>query len=387
MRLSGETPGGEPIAVQIARGRIESVSHGPPIRGGVREGGERTCLGPGLIDIQVNGFAGVDFNRPDLEPGQVEGACAAMLATGVTGFFPTLITNTYPRLGRAVGKILEARRMSRLAGAMIKGVHLEGPHINPQDGPRGAHPLAHVSPPDWEEFQRLQAASRGLIRLVTLAPELPGALDFIGRAAAKGVVAALGHCAPEAGVVDQAVARGARLSTHLGNGAHELLHRHANYIQAQLAKDELMASIICDGHHLPDYFVQNLVRAKGPARIILITDATGAAGSPPGRYTMGELEVVAGEDGVLRLPGTPYLAGSTLTMDRAVANCARAAGIDLALAVDMATVNPARLFPEAGGVLREGGPADLIRYRVHQGGIQVLEAFPAGRAVELSRGA
>ena len=385
MKLSGEAPSGELVTTRIKDGRIESVSTEPRTRDPAGEGGQRLFLGPGLIDIQVNGFAGVDFNHGDFEAEQMEGGCRALLATGVTGFFPTLITSTYQRLGEAVRKIVQARKSSRLVREMVKGIHLEGPHINPADGPRGAHSLSQVSPPDWDGFARLQALAGGLIRLVTLAPELPGAFDFIGRAVSKGVVVALGHCAPDPGTIDRAVAQGARLSTHLGNGAHETLHRQANYIQAQMAQDNLMASIICDGHHLPDYFVQNLVRAKGLGRVILITDATAAAGSVPGRYTMGELELEAGEDGVLRLPGTPFLAGSTLTMDRAVAVCARQAGIDPAQAIEMATANPAKLFPDAGGVLRAGGPADLIVFWIDEDRIRVKKTFLAGRPVEMAK--
>ena len=206
-------------------------------------------------------------------------------------------------------------------------------------------------------------------------------MEFIRRAAKLGVVAAMGHCAPEPETIQQAVDAGVLLSTHLGNGSHEMLPRHSNHIQVQMAQDELMASIICDGHHLPHYFVQNLVRAKGPDKVILITDATSAAGSPPGRYSMGDLELEAGTDGVLRLPGTPYLAGSTLTMDRAVMNCARAAGIDPATVLDMATLNPAKLFPGSGGLLAAGQPGDVIRLKLHQGGMEIIETYVGGQLV------
>ena len=341
----------------------------------------QAILCPGLFDIQVNGFAGVDFNHAQFRAGMMEKACRAMLSTGVTGFFPTLITNSYERLNHGVTEIAKARGQSRLVQDMVKGIHIEGPHICADDGPRGAHPREHVRPPDWEAFKRIYDSSQGLIRLITLAPETPGALEFIRRAAKLGVVAAMGHCAPEPEIIQQAIDAGALLSTHLGNGSHEMLPRHSNHIQVQMARDELMASIICDGHHLPHYFVQNLVRAKGPDKVILITDATSAAGSPPGRYSMGDLELEAGPDGVLRLPGTPYLAGSTLTMDRAVMNCARAAGIDPATVLDMATLNPAKLFPGNGGLLAAGQPGDVIRLKLHQGGMEIIETYVGGQLV------
>ena len=220
-----------------------------------------------------------------------------------------------------------------------------------------------------------------MIRLLTLAPEVPGGLEFIARAAAAGLVVALGHCAPEPETVEAAVRRGATMSTHLGNAAHQLLPRHANYIQKQMAMDGLSAGIICDGHHLPGYFVKNLVRAKGLGRVVLVTDATSASASPPGIYRMGGLELESGPDGVLRLPGTPYLAGSTLTLERAVMNCARFAEIEPAQALEAATTNPARLFKGCGGLLEPGRPANLIRYRIRSGWMEIVETYVAGRMV------
>ena len=376
MKFEGRTILGQEAAVTVSDGRIQSVRlSGRP--GAVEPG--RVFMGPGLVDLQVNGFGGVDFNSPGLDADGLEAACRAMLATGVGSFFPTLITAGYGSLERAAGTIREAVERGGLVRDMVGGIHLEGPFINPEDGPRGAHPLEHVREPDWEWFQKLQEISGGMIRLVTLAPEAPGGLDFIARAARAGVVAALGHCAPLPEQVDEAVERGAKMSTHLGNAAHADLPRHANYIQKQLAQDRLMAGLICDGQHLPDYFVKNAVRAKGPENVVLVTDATSASGMGPGRYTLGGLELESGRDGVLRLPGTPYLAGSTLTLDRAVMNCARFAQIEPAWALDMATANPARLFKETGGSLQPGRPANLIQFELAEDRIRVLECYVAGR--------
>jgi N-acetylglucosamine-6-phosphate deacetylase len=215
--------------------------------------------------------------------------------------------------------------------------------------------------------------------MVTVAPEIPGALAFIQKASQSGLAVGIGHCAPEPDIIDQAVRAGARVSTHLGNGAHQMLDRHHNYLQKQLAHDGLMASIICDGHHLPDYFVKNVVRAKGKSRVILITDATAASNAPIGRYSLGDLEVEAGEDGVLRLSGTPYLAGATLTMEKAIGNCAEFAGITLASSINMATVNPAGLFDGISGRLEQGRRADLVLYRAQRKKIQILRVYLAGR--------
>ncbi len=378
MKIEGKTLLGRKATVTVS-GKLIGAVHLADESTSAEPG--QTFIGPGLVDLQVNGFAGVDFNHPGLEADHLESACRAMLHTGVGSFFPTLITAGYDRLEHAVGIIRKAVEDGGLVRDMVAGIHLEGPFINPEDGPRGAHPAEHVRTADWAWFQRLQRMSGGLIRLVTLAPEVPGGLDFVGRAAQAGLVAALGHCAPSPETVDAAVKLGARMSTHLGNAAHINLPRHANYIQKQLAHDGLMAGLICDGHHLPDYFVKNAVRAKGVDNIVLVTDATSASGSPPGRYTMGELELESGRDGVLRLSGTPYLAGSTLTLDRAVINCVRFAQIEPAQAMAMAAANPARLFKETGGSLQPGRPANLIRFKLLEDRIQVLESYMAGRLV------
>src|SRR5207244_4307325 len=162
--------------------------------------------------------------------------------------------------------------------------HREGPDLSPEDGPRGAHPRQHIRPPDWDEFRRLQDAAGGLIRLVTLAPEHDGALPFIEKLVAAGVVVSLGHTAASGACIRAAAKAGARLSTHLGNGAHAILPRHPNYIWEQLAADELWASIICDGHHLPPSVARCIVRVKTPARTILTSDAGSLAGLAPGHY-------------------------------------------------------------------------------------------------------
>jgi N-acetylglucosamine-6-phosphate deacetylase len=338
-------------------------------------------IAPGFIDIQVNGFAGVDINGPNFQGNELVDVCRNLLKTGVTRFCPTLITADYRRFARNIGQIREAREKHSLVRAMVLGIHLEGPYIDPADGPRGAHPRAHVTDPDWDKFERLLKLGQGLVRMVTLAPETRGGLAFIQKASQSGLAVGIGHCNPEPDVVDQAVRAGARISTHLGNGIHHLLDRSKNCLQKQLSHDGLMASIICDGLHLPDYFVKNLVRAKGKSKVVLITDATAASYAPPSRYSIGDLAVEADTDGALRLAGTPYLTGSTLTMDRAVGNCAESAGITLASAIKMATVNPARLFEEINGKLEKGQRADLVLFTAKRKKIRIERVYLAGRLV------
>jgi N-acetylglucosamine-6-phosphate deacetylase len=230
--------------------------------------------------------------------------------------------------------------------------------------------------------QAFQEACDGRIRLITLAPEMEGAIPFIERVAEAGIVIGIGHTDASEKIIDEAWQAGARISCHLGNGARAVLPRHQNPIQKQLAMDGLMASIIVDGIHLPDYVVKNMVRAKGVDRILLTTDSMAGAGAPPGRYTLGDLEVeVRPEDRSARLPGTPYLAGSTLTMDRAINNVIRFAGVDLSSTLQMAFQNGAALFPELGTGIVPGSPADLVLFKEVRGKVVIQTTWIKGEEI------
>jgi len=357
--IRGRVAPGKAVAeIRVAAGRVAAVTLAAPSPAG---GGDAGCIiSEGFLDIQVNGFAGVDFNRPALTPHELRQATEAMWRHGVTRFFPTVITAPLESMARTLAALRRAREEDPVLARAIPGIHLEGPFLSPEDGPRGAHPRAYVRDPDWETYQRLQEAAGGLIRLVTVAPERPGALDLIRRLTEAGTVVAIGHSDAGEADIDAAVLAGARLSTHLGNGAHAVLPRHRNYIQKQLASDGLFASIIADGHHLTEFFVQNVVRCKGPERVILVTDAMAAAAASPGLYRLGEVLAEASPDGVVRLPGTPYLAGSALTLDRAVDNVRRFAGISVGCALAMVTQQPRRLWPDLPGGAVPGAPADLV---------------------------
>ena len=200
---------------------------------------------PGFFDLQVNGFAGVDFNDPRATPDDLCRALAALRATGVTRLLPTLITGAFDDFAAC------ARRLVRLGDDAVAGLHMEGPYIAGADGPRGAHPLAYVRAAALDDFRRRQDAAEGRIVLVTLAPEVTGALELIGYLVAQKICVAIGHTAATPAQIRAAVQAGATLSTHLGNGCAQLLPRHPNVIWEQLAADELTASFIVDGQHLP----------------------------------------------------------------------------------------------------------------------------------------
>jgi N-acetylglucosamine-6-phosphate deacetylase len=291
---------------------------------------------PGFFDLQVNGFAGVDFNSPACTPDDVEHAIESLRATGVTRLLPTLITSSFESFSKS------ARLLADHPNAAIFGIHMEGPYIAAEDGPRGAHPRSHVSAASIEDFTRRQDAARGRIVLVTLAPEAEGVLRLTEHLVESGVRVAIGHTAASPGQIRDAMSAGATLSTHLGNGCAQMLPRHPNFLWEQLAADELFASFIVDGHHLPAAAVKAMVRAKTAARTILVTDATAAAASAPGHYTIGEAMIELTGDGQLRRPGAANLAGSALSLNRAVGNTARFTGLGLDEVLPMASTIPAR---------------------------------------------
>lgn len=295
----------------------------------------RRLTAPGFLDIQVNGFAGVDFNDPATTVDDLHRALGVLRAHGVTRLLPTLITSSAERFDQCAKLILRAKAEA------VAGIHMEGPYISPEDGPRGAHPRELTMAASIDDFKRRQDAAQGQIRIVTLAPEVPGTLALIEYLRANGVRVGIGHTGASAEVIRDAIKAGATLSTHLGNGSAQMLPRHPNFIWEQLAADEMMASLIVDGHHLPPATVKTMIRAKGVSRTILVTDAIAAAGQPPGEYQLGSLKVRLDENGRVAAPGAPNLAGSALAMDRAVGNTVRFAGVTLEEALAMASTNPA----------------------------------------------
>lgn len=295
-------------------------------------------VGPAFVDLQVNGFAGVDYNTADVPATDIQRSLDAMAATGVGACLPTIITSSTAHFVACAKRVLDVDH------PIVAGLHMEGPYISPVDGYRGAHPLADVVPASVDDFSRRYDATDGRIRLLTLAPEVPGALDVIAAAVGLGVRVAIGHTNADASQIAEAVHAGATLSTHLGNGCPAVLPRHPNVIWDQLAEDGLVASLIVDGHHLPPSTVRTMVRAKSAPRCVLVTDAMMAAGAAPGRYLLGGLEVEASPSGRVAVPGSLTLAGSSLTMPQAVGNTVRWATQSLEVAWAMGSTLPGTLI-------------------------------------------
>jgi N-acetylglucosamine-6-phosphate deacetylase len=305
----------------------------------------------GLADWQVNGFKGIDFNRPELTAGQVRTVSENLAAEGVLDYMPTLITQDVDTMDQLIAVISRAARGGSEAGvpspllARIVGIHLEGPFISPHDGARGAHPQLFVRAPDVRLLERWQERAGGMIRLITLSPEWPETDRLVKRACDLGIRVAIGHTLATSEQIAAAVAAGATLSTHLGNGIPALLPRHPNPMWDQLAQPGLWASVIADGFHLPQSVFHVFRQVKGE-QLFLVSDCTEFAGMPPGRYTspIGG-DVVLTAEGRLHLADHPQLlAGSALSLRQMVDKIVQNNWLTLEQAWDMAAIRPWRFL-------------------------------------------
>jgi len=356
------------------------ISHIRPIA----EGKSLPFIAPGLVDLQVNGFGGVDFNTYPFAEESVAQVTRAMWQQGVTTFLPTVITNDGHEIEQMVATLARACQQFPAVEQSVAGIHLEGPFLSAQEGPRGAHALAHIKAPDWALFQQWQKAAQGRVRLLTLSPEWPLADDFIRHCVAGDIVVSIGHTAASAAQIASAVKAGARMSTHLGNGAHLTLPRHPNYIWEQLAQDALWCAMIADGEHLPLSVLKVFIRAKN-GRAMLVSDVTSHAGMPPGCYHshIGG-EVVLSAEGRLSMANNPaLLAGSVQGLLHGVNTLVKNAIVPLAEAIDMASIRPALSLnlPVQQG-LAVGAPLDAIMLRSGEGNtLQLVATYKQGAEV------
>ncbi|HPA17954.1 MAG TPA: amidohydrolase family protein [Verrucomicrobiae bacterium] len=331
--------------------RVWGLAAGRPVRQPTRV--------TSLFDVQINGFAGVDFQDPGVSSDEVARAVRALAGHQTLRFFVTFITDGRERLLEKVRHFEGIRAGDGAVAESVCGYHIEGPWLSPEAGYCGAHDPKKMRDPDPRELEALQDAANGNIRLVTLAPERGGSAAFIRAAREMGIRISLGHTDASGAKIDEAVAAGAEFCTHLGNGVPLQMARHDNVVQRLLARDELTAFLIPDGIHLPPFALQNLFRAKPPGRALFTTDAVAAAGAPPGRHRSGEHEVDVGDDGAVRLP-SGQLAGSALTPDRGLENVMLWLGIDVAMARRLWSVEAAARFgielPELPGALGHNEP-------------------------------
>jgi N-acetylglucosamine-6-phosphate deacetylase len=371
--------------VVVRHGLIEAVAEGfLELPEAITIDAKGMFVAPGLLDNQVNGFAGVSFSLggSDLTEEGIVKATRELWKTGVTTYLPTLTTNSREMMKQNLEILVKTLDNKEIA-ASIPGFHLEGPYINPEDGYRGAHPIQFVRLPDWEEFMELYEASGKRILQITLAPEIDGALDFIEKCRDLGIVVALGHHNAPAEIVTAAIERGAKIATHLGNGAANTINRHHNPFWSQLADDRLNISIICDSFHLLPEEIQVFFKVKGPDKIILTSDVTSYASLKPGLYqtqTGETIELTA--EGLLHYPAQKCLYGSASALNKGVGHIMKVTCCSLTNAIQMASTNPANLYNmNDRGLLETGKRADIILFSIENGNMVIQKTFVSGKEV------
>jgi N-acetylglucosamine-6-phosphate deacetylase len=357
---------------------LDRIHHGVVLfeEGVIQEVGSRDCieipracrtldlkdaiLAPGFIDLHIHGGAGHDVMEGD--DAALEAVEALIAKHGVTSYCPTTVTASMGETLGSLGKL--GHFIERMAShgpanngrARPLGVHLEGPFLS--DARRGVHPPAHLQPPSIELFHQMWQAAVGRVSVLTIAPELPGALELIHEARRRGVVVSLGHSNADLCQAQRGISAGARHATHTFNAMRRLEHRDAGLLGAILTQKSMTADIIVDGIHVEPTVVDLFLREKGVEGAVLITDATSATGMPDGTYRLGNFEVEV-KNGQCTSHGK--LAGSVLTLDRAIQNVMDFAGWTLQNAVRLATYNPARVLgvEKKKGIITAGADADF----------------------------
>jgi len=369
----------KPIEVEIKEGFIENIDLLP--------GSEQNLpyVSPGFFDLQVNGYKGSDYSLEDFSEEHLKNIIDNLAASGTTQHIPTIISSPPERILKNLEIISKAINASPDIMEAIPGIHIEGPFISTEEGPRGCHDPSFIRDPDFEEFSQWQEAAEGQIVMVTIAPEREGSMDFIKKVTRTGVRIAIGHTGATPEIIREAIEAGAQFSTHLGNGSYLILPKVNNYIWEQLAADELFAGIICDGFHLPASTVKVFARAKGLERLILTSDVALAGGLNPGIYKWGNMEVEAFKDGHLGLAGSGILAGAGHLLNWDIAHFIRFTGNDLANTIPLCTINPAKVIemPHNYGKLEAGAPANLtlFHYQTGDDSLQIVHTLRKGRVI------
>ena len=300
------------------------------------------------FDLQVNGYAGIDFNSDNLEPARVSAACAELAAQGVEGILATIITDALPAMESRLRALVSLRETVPALRQILHGIHIEGPFLSPVDGYRGAHPVDAIRQASESAMQRLLDAAGGLTRLVTLAPEQDPGLRVTRMLAGNNIVVSAGHTNASLDQLRAAIDAGLNLFTHFGNGCPANLPRHDNILNRVLAlREHLWFTFIADGAHVPFFALRNYLDLVGLERSIIVTDAISAAGLGPGIYTLGRNTVTIGEDGIARSQDASHLVGSTITMRASRANLTQRIGLTESEANQLLFENPRRAISGA----------------------------------------
>ena len=365
----------KPVSIEISDGKIIGIKQTQK-----STDGPQLIVAPGLVDIQINGYNGIDFSDPDLTAEDLKKIIKGLWEVGVTTILATVTTNGHEDLMSSF-KALSNALTDPDVSMSVPGYHLEGPYISPVQGFRGAHPEMYIRQPDLQEFKQYREAANNMIRLITVAPEFDGSIPLIRYCTDNDIVVSLGHHNGTAEQITAAVDAGASLSTHLGNGCANTIHRHNNPIWPQLAEDRLSASIITDGFHLNQEEVQTFYKVKGDELTILVSDAVDLAGLPPGEYTRWGGTVVLTPD-VVKFPAENVLAGAASPLSKCVGNMMRFTGCSLESAINMASRNPARLMGlDDIGEIQEGKRADLILFTMDDNEMDIRQTILNGDVV------
>lgn len=345
------------VRLSVEAGRISSIERG------TESPSDLPLLSTGLIDLQVNGYAGHDVNGQGASPEAVATITQRLAAAGVTTWVPTVVTAAEDAIRAAIEAVALAREADPVVRAAIPFVHVEGPFLSDQPGPRGVHSADEIRPIDAAEVERWRAA--GPVGYVTVSPHWDDSVAQIARIRTAGVGVAIGHTHADSAMIGAAVDAGATLSTHLGNGIFPELPRHPNPLWTQLAEDRLTCGFIADGHHLPAETLKVMLRAKGPHRSFLVSDAVELAGSAPGVYQTavgGKVEL--DDTGRLSYVGTSLLAGAAANLADGLRFVVSRVGLSLGDALGLVTTVPGRVLEECGaqprGVLAVGQQADVV---------------------------
>lgn len=365
----------EPVMISYSDGLISKIEHVVHDKSD-----SKTYVAPGLIDLQINGYMGVDFSGPDLTVEGIRKATKALWKAGVTTYYPTIITSDYNIMKQNFAVLAKAMDDPEI-GKSIPGFHLEGPYISPIKGFRGAHLAKFIVNPDWVAFQELQRAANNGIKLITVAPELEGAIPFIRKCVQSGVLVSLGHHNGTAEQIKLAIDAGARMATHLGNGCANEINRHHNPIWPQLSDDRITPSIIADGFHLTKEEVRTFYKVKGPEKTILVSDALDLAGLPPGEYTRGERTLLLTPN-VVKLPQENVLAGAASPISLCVGVVMDYTQCSLAEAIQMASTNPAEMMSlQNVGSIEQGKRADLVVFMMEDKQMKIIKTYVGGELV------
>lgn len=366
---------GKPVSLELINGNISDIS-----RPNELIENSSWYLAPGLIDIQINGYMGVDFSGPDLTVEEIKKATKALWRVGVTSYFPTIITSDFSRMKKNFTILSKAKEDPEI-GCSLAGFHLEGPYISPVDGFRGAHLEKYTRKPNWQEFLILQKAAKNNIRLITVAPELDGAIQFIKKLVDSGVIVSLGHHNGSVSQIKDAVTAGARMATHLGNGCANMINRHNNPIWPQLSNDLITPSIIADGFHLNREEIRTFYKTKGADNTILVSDALDLAGLPPGEYIRGERKLLLTPN-VVKFPDINALAGAASPISKCLEVVMDFTNCSLEDAIKMASLNPAKMFSlNDRGLIKKGKRGDIVLFTMKGDKIQIKKTFVAGKEV------